>query len=88
MTFGFSADGHIVEPEDLLTEGLPPSLRRHGVWAEARDGYLYRYAGDKMTSKMPLNRTKMTGWDGVRKIQATFPLPSGERIRRLGSLSA
>ena len=31
MTFVFSADGHIVEPSDLLTEGLPPSLRGHGI---------------------------------------------------------
>ena len=31
MTFVFSADGHITEPGDLLTEGLPASLRKHGI---------------------------------------------------------
>jgi predicted TIM-barrel fold metal-dependent hydrolase len=51
MAFVFSADGHIVEPSDLLTEGLPPSLRRYGVHAEIRDGFMFRMAGDKITSK-------------------------------------
>ena len=64
MTFIFSADGHIVEPDDLLTEGLPPSLRKFGVHAEVRDGFLYRFSGDKVTSKMALNKPKMPGWDG------------------------
>ncbi len=64
MTFVFSADGHIVEPDNLLTEGLPPSLRKFGVHAEVRDGFLYRYSGDKVTSKMALNKPRMQGWDG------------------------
>src|SRR5579862_9582645 len=56
MAFVFSADGHIVEPSELLTDGLPPSLRRFGVRAEVRDGYRFMMAGDKITSKMPLNK--------------------------------
>ena len=64
MPFVFSADGHIVEPDNLLTEGLPPSLRKFGVHAEVRDGFLYRFSGDKLTSKMALNRPKLKGWDG------------------------
>ncbi len=56
MSFVFSADGHIVEPSDLLTEGLPPSLRKFGVHAEVRDGFMYRMAGSKVTSKSAINR--------------------------------
>ena len=64
MSFIFSADGHIVEPDDLLTEGLPQSLRKFGVHAEMRDGFLYRFSGEKITSKMALNKPRMQGWDG------------------------
>ena len=64
MTFVFSADGHIVEPSDLLTEGLPPSLRGFGIRAEVRDGYRYMMAGEKVTSKSPLNRAPFRGKDG------------------------
>ncbi|TAK99495.1 MAG: amidohydrolase [Rhodospirillaceae bacterium] len=56
MSFVFSADGHIIEPSDLLTDGLPPSLRPYGVRAEIRDGFRYMMAGDKITSKAALHR--------------------------------
>jgi len=56
MTFVFSADGHIVEPSDLFTAGLPPSLRPLGLRAEMRDGFLYMMAGDRITSQKALNR--------------------------------
>lgn len=66
MTFVFSADGHITEPGELLTEGLPPSLRKHGIRAEVRDGYRYMLAGEKVTSKTPINRPPMImGKDGT-----------------------
>jgi predicted TIM-barrel fold metal-dependent hydrolase len=64
MTFVFSADGHIVEPSELLTEGLPPSLRQFGLRAEVRDGYRYMMAGDKVTSKAALNRAPVRMKDG------------------------
>jgi predicted TIM-barrel fold metal-dependent hydrolase len=65
MTFVFSADGHIVEPDALLTEGLPASLRRHGIWSEVRDGYLFTMVGDKVGMKKPLNKPPMImGKDG------------------------
>jgi len=65
MTFIFSADGHITEPSDLLTEGLPASLRKHGIRAEVRDGYRYMLAGDKVTSKTPIDRPPLImGKDG------------------------
>jgi predicted TIM-barrel fold metal-dependent hydrolase len=64
MTFVFSADGHIVEPSTLLTEGLPPSLRPHGLRSEIRDGFRYMLAGDKVTGKIPVEAPSRLGWDG------------------------
>ena len=67
MSFVFSADGHIVEPRELFTEGLPPSLREHGMHAEMRDGYMFMMAGTKVMSKVALNRPpppKVVGKDG------------------------
>ena len=58
MPFVFSADGHIVEPSNLFTEGLPASLRGHGLRAEQRDGFMFMMAGEKITSKMAINRPK------------------------------
>jgi predicted TIM-barrel fold metal-dependent hydrolase len=54
MSFVFSADGHLVEPADLFSAGLPPSLRAHGLRAEKRDEFIYALAGDKVLSKTPL----------------------------------
>jgi predicted TIM-barrel fold metal-dependent hydrolase len=56
MTFVFSADGHLVEPADLFSEGLPPSLRRFGLRAEKRDDFIFSLAGDKVLSKTPIHR--------------------------------
>src|SRR3978361_94176 len=67
MSFVFSADGHIVEPRELFTEGLPPSLREHGMHAEMRDGFMFMMAGSKVMSKVALNRPprpKVVGKDG------------------------
>lgn len=65
MTFVFSADGHIVEPSELLTEGLPPSLRPYGIRAEIRDGFRFMMAGERITSKARLEAPKpRPGWDG------------------------
>jgi predicted TIM-barrel fold metal-dependent hydrolase len=56
MPFVFSADGHLVEPSDLFSEGLPPSLRRFGLRAEKRDDFIYSLAGDKVLGKTPVHR--------------------------------
>jgi len=56
MTFVFSADGHIVEPSSLFSEGLPASLRPYGLRAEMRDGFMLLMAGDKITSKKAMNK--------------------------------
>ena len=58
MSFVFSADGHIVEPADLFSRGLPPSLRQYGLRTEKRDGHMLMLVGDKITSKMALNKLK------------------------------
>ncbi|MFT3966778.1 MAG: amidohydrolase family protein [Sphingobium sp.] len=56
MPFVFSADGHLVEPADLFSEGLPPSLRPFGLRSEMRDEFLYSLAGDKVLNRTPLHR--------------------------------
>jgi predicted TIM-barrel fold metal-dependent hydrolase len=58
MTFVFSADGHIVEPADLFTEGLPPSLREHGIHTEVRDGFRYVMYGKKISSKAAIENPR------------------------------
>lgn len=65
MSFVFSADGHITEPSELLTEGLPASLRQFGVRAEKQGDYMVMLAGDKVTSKRPINQPRpIMGKDG------------------------
>jgi hypothetical protein len=58
MSFVFSADGHIVEPSNLFSESLPASLRQHGLRTEHREGFMYMMAGDKITSKKSLQKSK------------------------------
>jgi predicted TIM-barrel fold metal-dependent hydrolase len=54
--FIFSADGHVVEPQTLFLDGLPPSLRDHGMHAEMRDKNIFMMAGKRLISKIALNR--------------------------------
>lgn len=54
--FVFSADGHIVEPPDLLTAGLPPDLQKYGMHAEKDGDHMLMKAGSKVISKMRLNK--------------------------------
>jgi predicted TIM-barrel fold metal-dependent hydrolase len=54
MGFVFSADGHVVEPSTLFDEGVPQSLRRHGLRTEKADGMLISYVGDRVTMRRPL----------------------------------
>jgi predicted TIM-barrel fold metal-dependent hydrolase len=64
MTFVFSADAHIVEPTELLTDGLPPSLRGFGVRSEIRDGFRIMMAGERVTGRTPVDAPARMGWDG------------------------
>jgi predicted TIM-barrel fold metal-dependent hydrolase len=54
MSFVFSADGHIVEPKDLYTGGLPPSLRDFSLSVQRRDEYMVTMAGDKVINRIRL----------------------------------
>ena len=56
MSFVFSGDGHFVEPSDLFSAGLPPSLRPFGLRSEKREEFIYSLAGDKVLSKTPIHR--------------------------------
>jgi predicted TIM-barrel fold metal-dependent hydrolase len=65
MSFVFSADGHIIEPNDLFEVGLPPSLRQFGLHSEKRDGMLLSFAGERVTMRRPLaNAPPRLGPDG------------------------
>ncbi len=55
MPFVFSADGHLVEPSDLLSEGLPLSLRSFGLRAEKQGDWIVSLAGDKELSRSRVN---------------------------------
>jgi predicted TIM-barrel fold metal-dependent hydrolase len=65
MSFVFSADSHVVEPSDLFENGLPPSLRQHGLHTEKLDGMLVSFAGERVTMRRPLeNGPPRLGPDG------------------------
>ena len=55
MAFVFSADGHVVEPSDLFSQGMPADLREHGLRSEIKDGMLTSYAGANVTMRRPLD---------------------------------
>jgi predicted TIM-barrel fold metal-dependent hydrolase len=50
--FVFSADGHIREPNDLFTAGLPASLRKYAIRAERQGNYLVTLAGEKVIYRL------------------------------------
>lgn len=53
--FVFSADGHVLEPEGLFTEGLPASLREHGIHSRVEGNYIFTYAGETLLHRLPRN---------------------------------
>jgi predicted TIM-barrel fold metal-dependent hydrolase len=56
--FVFSADGHIVEPNDLFLERLPASMRSQAIHSVKRDDYMMTVAGEKVLLRRRLN----VGW--------------------------
>jgi predicted TIM-barrel fold metal-dependent hydrolase len=54
--FVFSGDGHLREPKDLFTEGLPASLRKFGIHTQRDENYITTFAGDKLVHRFPLHR--------------------------------
>jgi len=59
MSFIFSADGHLVEPNDLFSEGLPPALRKLGLHAEKQDDFIVSMAGSRVLNRTPINRAAL-----------------------------
>jgi predicted TIM-barrel fold metal-dependent hydrolase len=58
--FVFSGDGHLREPRDLFTEGLPASLRKFGIHTRRDDSHIMTYAGEKLIHRFPLRRETTT----------------------------
>lgn len=56
--FVFSADGHVREPADLYTAGMPPSLQKYGLRTERQDDYMITLAGSTVIHKLRLNKPK------------------------------
>lgn len=54
--FVFSADGHIVEPQTLFLDNMPPSLRDYGIRMEKRDDEIVLLAGQTPIHRTRLNR--------------------------------
>ena len=54
--FVFSADGHVVEPPTLFVQGLPESLRAHGIRVEKRDEHIVLLAGETPIQRTRINR--------------------------------
>jgi hypothetical protein len=54
--FVFSADGHIVEPRGMLSDGLPPSLKGYGIRSERRDDHMVTLSGETVINRTRLNR--------------------------------
>lgn len=56
--FVFSADGHVREPANLYTEGLPASLRQFGIRSEREGDFLVTKAGNHIIHRMQINKPK------------------------------
>ena len=58
--FVFSGDGHLREPKDLFSEGLPVSLRTSGIHTKRDDNYVMTFVGEKLVHRFPLRRETTT----------------------------
>jgi predicted TIM-barrel fold metal-dependent hydrolase len=54
--FVFSADGHVVEPQNLFLEGMPPALRQYGIRVERTGDEIVLLAGQTPIHRTRLNR--------------------------------
>lgn len=52
MTFIFSADAHVVEPREIFEQGLPSSLKKHGIRSERQGDHMCVLAGEKVLHRM------------------------------------
>jgi predicted TIM-barrel fold metal-dependent hydrolase len=53
--FVFSADGHVMEPAELFTGGLPASLSGHGIHTKTDGDYIFTFAGEKLLHRLKRN---------------------------------
>jgi predicted TIM-barrel fold metal-dependent hydrolase len=85
MTFVFSADGHVVEPNDLFTKNMPASLAHYAIRSEIRGEYRCTVSGDKLIHKLRLRAAQPGGEPPDPTI--TRKLAEGEKPARkaLGS---
>jgi predicted TIM-barrel fold metal-dependent hydrolase len=58
MKFVFSADGHVREPHDLYTAGMPPSLQRYGIRTERQDDFMVTLAGSTEINRIRLSKPR------------------------------
>ncbi len=56
MTFVFSADGHVVEPQDLFEKNLPESMRKHGIRSERQGEHICTLAGNKVLHRLRIRK--------------------------------
>lgn len=56
MSFVFSADGHVREPRDLYTSGLPASLKKYGMHTVQEGDEIISMAGEKILGRTQINR--------------------------------
>jgi predicted TIM-barrel fold metal-dependent hydrolase len=61
--FVFSADGHLREPKDLFSEGLPPALREKGPHTRKDGDYILLMAGEKVIHRVRMNRPELAKTD-------------------------
>ena len=75
--FVFSADGHVVEPPMLFLEGLPASLRGHGIRAEKQDEHIVLLAGDTAIQRTRINRPPPSKNEGTHTL-FSFYFPAAD----------
>lgn len=68
--FVFSADSHIMEPNDLFLEGLPASLRRHAIRAEKQENAIVTRTDEQVIYRLRPQMIELAGEKriGVREL--------------------
>ncbi len=79
--FIFSADSHIVEPNELFLDALPASLRKHAIRAEKVDDMIVTRTDEQVIYKM---RPQMIALAGEKRIGARDLAGRMEDMRKDG----
>lgn len=75
MSFIFSADAHVVEPQDLFEKNLPASMKKHGIRSERQGDHMCALAGDKVLHRIRIKK-RPEGGDVPQSLGAN---PKGHR---------